>query len=75
MQFAGLPPPYQYLVEVSQAYPTDLTLSLPQVTKTEFLQTISKQYQNNTKQTSDENKETISMMIISWPNTKFLAIK
>ena len=44
MQFAGLPPPYQYLEEISQAYPTDLTLSLPQVTKTEFLQTISKQY-------------------------------
>ena len=44
MQFAGLPPPYQYLVEISQAYQTDLTLSLPQVTKTEFLQTISKQY-------------------------------
>ena len=47
MQFAGFNPPHQYLVEISQAYPTDLTHSLPQVTKTEFLLTIPKQYKED----------------------------
>ena len=46
-----------------------LSLSLPQVTKTEFLLTISVQYQ--TDKSWELRKISIWAGIISWSNTKF----